>query len=145
MLRIVPGSARAPRIVGGQLEVPGTSGVGARVEAFAKQQARAALVAASDHYATRLGRSYGRITLRDTRSRWGSCSSVGDLMYSWRLILAPPEVLQYVAAHEVAHLEWMDHSPSFWGVVAELMPDYAASRAWLRREGASLHRWNFRP
>ncbi|WP_108485064.1 M48 family metallopeptidase [Oceaniglobus ichthyenteri] len=144
MLQVAVGAGRAPRVVGARLEVPpGT--VGPKVEAYVKQAARAALSAASDRYCAMLGRSYGRITLRDTRSRWGSCSSAGDLMYSWRLVLAPPEVLDYVAAHEVAHLAHMDHSPAFWAVVADLMPDYATPRGWLRREGASLHRWNFRP
>lgn len=64
-------------------------------------------------------------------------------MFSWRLILAPPAALDYVAAHEVAHLAIMDHSPRFWAQVEELMPDYAAPRAWLRREGAGLHRFRF--
>ena len=64
-------------------------------------------------------------------------------MFSWRLILAPPEVLDYVAAHEVAHLERMDHSPAFWTVVRDLRPDYEIPRAWLRREGHALHRYRF--
>ena len=83
------------------------------------------------------------LTLRDTRSRWGSCSTDGNLMFSWRLILAPRQVLDYVAAHEVAHLVHMDHSSRFWGVVADLCPDYAAPRGWLRREGHGLHRFRF--
>ncbi|WP_102107703.1 M48 family metallopeptidase [Oceaniglobus roseus] len=145
MRRVVPGAGRAVRLGAEVLEVPGAAGaVGARVEAFLKALARDRLVAASDGYAARLGLGYGRISLRDTRSRWGSCSAAGDLMYSWRLILAPPEVLAYVAAHEVAHRARMDHSPAFWAVVAGLMPDHARHRAWLRREGASLHRWRFR-
>jgi predicted metal-dependent hydrolase len=65
-------------------------------------------------------------------------------MYSWRLIMAPPEVLDYVAAHEVAHLREMNHSPRFWDVVAGIYPDYERQRLWLRREGASLHRYRFR-
>jgi predicted metal-dependent hydrolase len=90
-----------------------------------------------------LGRRYTRLTLRDTRSRWGSCSATGALSYSWRLILAPPRVLDYVAAHEVAHLAQMNHSPAFWAEVARLMPDYESPRAWLRREGSALHRYRF--
>ena len=101
------------------------------------------LAAASDHYAALLGRRHTRLTLRDTRSRWGSCSAKGALGYSWRLILAPPDVLNYVAAHEVAHLAQMNHSPAFWAEVARLMPDYETPRAWLRREGGALHRYRF--
>ncbi|MGR3434759.1 MAG: M48 family metallopeptidase, partial [Shimia sp.] len=81
--------------------------------------------------------------LRDTRSRWGSCSAAGGLNYSWRLVMAPPEVLDYVAAHEVAHLAQMNHSPRFWAEVAGLMPGYEAPRGWLRRHGADLHRYRF--
>lgn len=114
-----------------------------RVKAFLKLRARDDLAAASDHYAHLIGRDYSRISLRDTRSRWGSCSSKGVLMYSWRLIMAPPEVLSYVAAHEVAHLVEMNHSQDFWNVVADVMPDYQVHRDWLRRHGNTLHRVRF--
>jgi hypothetical protein len=90
-----------------------------------------------------LGRPYTRITLRDTRSRWGSCASSGALSYSWRLIMAPPEVLDYVAAHEVAHLAEMNHSAAYWAGVARLLPGYEAPRQWLRAHGAGLHRYRF--
>ena len=116
---------------------------GPRVRALLKARARDALAAASDEFAATLDRAYSRLTLRDTRSRWGSCSSQGALMYSWRLIMAPPEVLRYVAAHEVAHLVEMNHSPAFWAVVARLMPDYPAYRNWLRDNGDQLHRVDF--
>ncbi len=116
---------------------------GKRVAAFLKLRARDALAEASDRYAAALGKPYGKLTLRDTRSRWGSCSSAGDLMYSWRLIMAPPEVLNYVAAHEVAHLAHMDHSPRFWATVERLYPDHKATRGWLRAHGGALHRVRF--
>lgn len=80
-----------------------------------------------------------RITVRDTRSRWGSCSTLGDLSFSWRLVMAPPPVLRYVVAHELAHLAEMNHSPRFWAEVARLMPDHAVPRDWLKRHGSSLH------
>jgi predicted metal-dependent hydrolase len=77
----------------------------------------------------------------DTLSRWGSCSSSGAIRYSWRLILAPPEVRRATAAHEVAHRVHMNHSPAFHGLVAELFgADPKPQRDWLRREGAGLHR-----
>ncbi len=135
---------RAPRIEAGVLLVPGAADTApARVGAFLKQAARARLHAASARHAARVDRPLARITLRDTRSRWGSCSSTGNLMYSWRLIMAPAEVLNYVAAHEVAHLVEMNHSAAFWRVVGTLCPDYAAPRRWLRQNGAALHRYRF--
>lgn len=114
------------------------------MEALLKRLARDQLGASVDRFAAALDRAPGRITLRDTRSRWGSCSSEGNLMFSWRLIMAPQRVLDYVAAHEVAHLMHMDHSPAFWSTVEDLFPDHRPERDWLRREGASLHRYRFR-
>lgn len=114
-----------------------------RLHAWLRAYARDRVVAASDHYAERLGQEYMRITLRDTRSRWGSCTTDGGLMFSWRLILAPPEVLRYVAAHEVAHLAEMNHSPDFWAVVTRIFGPYQAPRQWLRDNGAGLHRYRF--
>ena len=84
------------------------------------------------------------IALRDTRSRWGSCTAQGRLMFSWRLAMAPDGVLDYVAAHEVAHLAHMNHAPAFWAEVGRLMPDWTARRDWLRRNGAALQAWQFR-
>lgn len=108
-----------------------------------KARARDRLADAIDHYTAVIGRRATALTLRDTRSRWGSCSSRGRLMFSWRLIMAPPDVLDYVAAHEVAHLKHMDHSPAFWGAVERLMPDYRDHRDWLRHNGTELHRYSF--
>jgi hypothetical protein len=117
--------------------VPGT--VAGLIRALARER----LTAASDAHAARLGRPYRRITLRDTRSRWGSCTEAGALMYSWRLAMAPPDVLDYVAAHEVAHLAVMDHSPRYWDVVRQLCPGFEAHRRWLREHGQDLHRPRF--
>ncbi|ETX15264.1 zinc metalloprotease [Roseivivax halodurans JCM 10272] len=141
---IVPGQGRGVRLGEGVLEVPGDPArAGVRAQAWLKARARDRLAGASDTYARALGRPYARLTLRDTRSRWGSCSSAGALMYSWRLVLAPAEVLDYVAAHEVAHLRHMDHSRAFWDTVTELYGDWRAPRTWLRREGGGLHRYRF--
>lgn len=129
----------------GVLELPGPEPLlPGRAAGFLRVLAREACAAAASRHAAALGRAHGRITLRDTRSRWGSCTSRGDLMFSWRLAMAPPEVLDYVVAHEVAHLAEMNHSERFWAVVARLMPGYATPRAWLRRNGAALHRYDFR-
>lgn len=122
------------------LSVPGPEErIGDRVRAFLKTEARGRLVPAATGYATRLNRRMGRVTLRDTRSRWGSCTSEGNLMFSWRLIMAPDPVLDYVAAHEVAHLIEMNHSPAFWQIVETLCPGYQTQRQWLRDNGTSLH------
>jgi len=80
------------------------------------------------------------VRVADPRGRWGSCAADGTLRFSWRLILAPPEILAYVAAHEVAHLAEMSHGPKFWKVAAALAPNHASARAWLKRHGAGLHR-----
>ena len=88
--------------------------------------------------AARLGKSIGRVGVRDPKSRWGSCSSKGALSFSWRLVFAPEAVIDYVVAHEVAHLVEMNHSPRFWRVVAGLVPDSAAPRAWLKRHRLEL-------
>ena len=89
----------------------------------------------------KLGRRHNRIAIRDPRTLWGSCSHNGNLSFSWRLILAPPRVLDYVVAHEVAHLAEMNHGPRFWAAVGRLCDDPAPSRAWLRRNGRGLHRY----
>ena len=88
-----------------------------------------------------LGLRARRISVRDQASRWGSCSTTGLLSFSWRLILAPPFVLDYVAAHEVAHLAEMNHGPRFWALVARTMPDMRAAKSWLHTHGLQLHRY----
>jgi predicted metal-dependent hydrolase len=143
---IVGHAARSVRFTGDAIAVPARDPdrTPARLAAFLKAHARDALAEASARHAAALGRPHGRITLRDTRSRWGSCSPAGDLMYSWRLIMAPPEVLDYVAAHEVAHLAEMNHSPAFWAQVARLYPGYQVQRRWLHENAPALHRYRFR-
>ena len=139
-----PGAGAKVTLTDTALLVPGPADrVAARLKGHLKALARERLVAASDHYAAKLGMDYSRITLRDTRSRWGSCSSQRALSYSWRLILAPPDVLDYVAAHEVAHLRHMDHSSRFWDQLTALHGDWRAPRQWLRQNGTDLHRYRF--
>ncbi|WP_310621891.1 M48 family metallopeptidase [Flexibacterium corallicola] len=106
---------------------------------FLKKQASADLQVAVLKHCASLQLSYKSISLKDTKSRWGSCSSDGRLSFSWRLILAPPFVLDYVAAHEVAHLVKMDHSPEFWHVCEKLAPQTPEAKQWLRQNGAKLH------
>lgn len=141
---LIPATVRSARLEADSLLVPQSRPVGPVVQAFLKHLAHERLRPACDRHAGALGRPVRAISLRDTRSRWGSCTSDGRLMFSWRLAMAPPEVLDYVAAHEVAHLAHMDHSPRFWAVVEDLAPGHAPHRAWLRRHGADLMAWKFR-
>ncbi|MEM6546720.1 MAG: SprT family zinc-dependent metalloprotease [Pseudomonadota bacterium] len=132
-----------PSIQGNRLVLAGPGQIGPRIGAWLRERARAQLVPAAERYAARLGRRVAGVSLRDTRSRWGSCSSQGRLSFSWRLAMAPPAVADYVAAHEAAHLVEMNHSTAFWDLVETLYPDHRAQRDWLRREGRSLHRYTF--
>lgn len=95
--------------------------------------------------AAALGRTLGRVRMRDMRSRWGSCSARGDLSLCWRLVMAPEPVLDYVVAHEVAHLVERNHGSAFQAIVTGLADDVAGARAWLRRHGETLHRYGVEP
>ena len=144
LLRLVSATGRGVRVEGDSLLVPGDPAqAGVRVGAFLKALARERLVAASDRYAALIGRQVTRVSLRDTRSRWGSCARDGALMYSWRLVMAPASVLDYVAAHEVAHMVEMNHSHRFWAVVERLYPGWQVQRKWLHEEGQGLHAFRF--
>jgi predicted metal-dependent hydrolase len=112
-----------------------------RVGDFLRREAKRDLQAATSRYADALGLSFKRITVRDQSSRWGSCSTAGMLSFSWRLILAPSQVLDYLAAHEVAHLIEMNHSPKFWRLVQRICPHHQSAKAWLDAHGADLHRY----
>ncbi|MBV1706488.1 MAG: M48 family metallopeptidase [Hyphomicrobiales bacterium] len=107
--------------------------------AYFKREAQRDLAAAVRFHAGKIGKTVKRVTIRDTTSRWGSCSSTGNLNFSWRLVLAPAYVLDYLAAHEVAHLLHMDHSPRFWKLANQLSGDVARAEAWLKAQGARLH------
>jgi hypothetical protein len=127
---------------GPELRVCGPSDMAAaRLARWMKSEARSDLERAVARHAGRLEAAAGRIAIRDQRSRWGSCSTTGTLSFSWRLVMAPPLVLDYVAAHEVAHLREMNHGPRFWKLVRQSYGDYGPPRAWLRKHGAALHRY----
>ena len=112
-----------------------------RIGDFLRREALRDLEAASRRAAQTIGVDIKRISVRDQSSRWGSCSTTGVLSYSWRLILAPPYVLNYLAVHEVAHLVEMNHSPRFWRLVNQHCPDAAKAKVWLDLHGADLHRY----
>ena len=112
-----------------------------RLTDWLKEQARRDLQKACSRYSTLMDVSYRRLSVRDQKSRWGSCSSGRNLSFSWRLIFAPPHVLDYLAAHEVAHLAHMNHSPAFWRLVRAHCPHVDEAEAWLKQHGAGLYLW----
>jgi predicted metal-dependent hydrolase len=112
-----------------------------RIVDYLKREARKTLDARTAFYADKLGIKPRRITVRDTASRWGSCSAQRSLSFSWRLILAPDFVLDYVVAHEVAHMKEMNHSPRFWQLVNMLGADVKRAQRWLADHGTMLHRY----
>ena len=120
-------------IVGGSLE-----GFSLRLENYLKKMARVDIEPIANAMAVRTDKSFKRIQIRDTKSRWGSCSSSGNLSFSWRLIMTPPEILEYVVAHEIAHLTEMNHSQAFWHVVDTLIDHAIVSRKWIKNQGQHL-------
>jgi predicted metal-dependent hydrolase len=110
-----------------------------RLTDWLKQEAEKDLRLASQHYASQMDVRFNKLTVRDQKSRWGSCTSDGALSYSWRLILAPPFVLDYVAAHEVAHLKEMNHGPRFWRLVLSHCARTREAKQWLKLRGHELH------
>lgn len=129
-------------LTGDALHVPGEAAhLSRRVLDWLKSEARTDLAAAVARHGAALGVKVGKLSVKDTKSRWGSCAASGALSFSWRLILAPPFVLDYLAAHEVAHRIEMNHSDRFWNVVARACPEWEAAERWLTAHGAGLHRY----
>ena len=110
---------------------------------FLKQRAKKFFVESCDIYSKKLGANYRSVNIKDPKTRWGSCSSEGNIMFSWRLMMAPSQVSDYVAAHEVAHLVHLNHSADFWETVAQICPNYRQHRQWLRENGKTLHKFIF--
>lgn len=104
----------------------------------ARELARHVLTQKAERYASLMQVTYERISIRDQKTRWGSCSGKGNLNFNWRLILAPEEVLDYVVVHELAHRKEMNHSPAFWEIVERVLPDYKKRRQWLKQHGGEL-------
>lgn len=131
-----PGRERVHR-AGDALLVPAADPRPA-LERFYRRAARAEIAPRLDAATARAGTSYRRLTIRGQRTRWASCSSDGAMSFNWRLLLAPPAILDYVVEHEVCHLEVMDHSPRFWALLESRAPDWRAHATWLRRYGSTL-------
>ncbi len=133
------------KIVGDRILIPTTvSKPALAIEDFLKKLAKKEFTNVTNYYCDKLGVSYASIKLRDTRSRWGSCSSNSNLMFSWRLIMAPKNVIRYLVAHEVTHLKHFNHSRDFWSEVHSLFGSYENERKWLRTEGTNLHFFTFK-
>ena len=135
-LRAEPGRERVHRR-GDVLLVPAGDPRPA-LERWYRRAARAEIAPRLDAATARAGSRYTGLTIRGQRTRWASCSSTGAMSFNWRLLLAPPEILDYVVEHEVCHLEVMDHSPRFWALLESRVPDWRAHAAWLRRYGSTL-------
>ncbi len=141
--KISLGDFPEPKKIGNILFVSKEKSVSTQVKKYLKEIGRIHFEYMCKEFSERLGSRVRKITLRDTRSRWGSCSNDANLMFSWRLVMAPEHVLAYVAAHEVAHLKHMNHSRDFWETVEFLFGPYKKERAWLKQNGSSLHRYKF--
>ncbi|WP_374303694.1 M48 family metallopeptidase [Ferrovibrio sp.] len=143
IIRHRPGARGGVWVEGNEIHVTGRAEhLPRRLRDWLKRRARDEFGVAAREMAERIGLSVRRITVRDTQSRWGSCSAHGNLSFSWRLLLAPPPIARYLVAHEVAHLKHMDHSVAFWHLCAQLLGgegELRAARGWLRRHGAALH------
>jgi predicted metal-dependent hydrolase len=138
-LAVVPqrGRERVARR-GVTLLVPDGSGRDAALERWYRRMARVEIERRVDQACAVAGLSYSRLTIRDQRTRWGSCTRTGSLSFNWRLLLAPEAVLDYVIWHEVCHLSVLDHSPRFWALVARHCPDHRLHARWLRENAATL-------
>jgi predicted metal-dependent hydrolase len=129
-------------IEGEKILVPGDiSFMKRRVQEWLKKYALEEIQKNAEQKAAAIGARIRKISLRDTRSRWGSCTRSGNLSFSWRLVFAPPEILDYLVAHEVAHLKHLNHGPAFWRLVAKLCPHWQESRRWIKRHGKELYRY----
>jgi predicted metal-dependent hydrolase len=142
-VRVEPGRVRSfVALRAGVLHVavgsPGADAVRAALEAWYRRRARLEVEPRLDAACERAGTSYSRLSIRAQRTRWASCSSTGAMSFNWRLLLAPPEILDYVVEHEVAHLEVLDHSPRFWRLLGSRSPGYREHERWLRRNGPAL-------
>ena len=131
------GRTRAHRS-GDELLVPADQRRDAAIERWYRRNAKSEVLARLAPALAALGAKSGSISIRDQRTRWGSCSSSGALSFNWRLLLGPPELLDYVVWHEACHLVVLDHSPRFWSLLELHSPNYREPRDWLRRNGAAL-------
>ena len=144
VLRLRQGARRTGRLVGDEycLTLPcpeSDADVRAAIRATLSTAALKRIRERLDYYGPRIGRPPGRVAIREQKSRWGSCSRKGNLNFNWKLIMAPPQALDYVVVHELCHLHEFNHSPRFWALVAAQMPDYEVWKKWLKTHGEDLY------
>ncbi len=140
-LCVEPGQRDPLRVEDDRILLATAAGCESTVEGWLRREARLAFEKAVARHAAVLGVEPRGIAIRDQRTRWGSASAAGRLNFSWRAVMAPPFVLDYLAAHEVAHLREMNHGPRFWGLCRRLCPETDAAERWLKAEGPGLHRY----
>lgn len=143
-LRLHKGARRTGKLVGEEYhltlpEPDSDPAVRAAIRATLSSMALGRIRERLDYYIPRVGRSPGRITIREQKSRWGSCSQKGNLNFNWKLIMAPPQALDYVVVHELCHLHEFNHSPRFWSLVEAQMPDYEIWKKWLKAHTEDLY------
>ena len=119
----------------------GSDHIARRVRDWLKKYAKNEVTYKATKFSNLLNKEIKKVSVRDTRTRWGSCSSRGNLSFSWRLVFAPERIVDYVCAHEAAHLVELNHSPRFWKLVYQLVGEWESSKEWLRKNGARLHRY----
>ena len=142
-LTVLRGATGAITLNGAEIRVPLPKGADlwSRLVAWYAERALTRLQARVAHFAAHMGLSPGLVELKGWKRRWGECHPDGKLRFNWRLVLCPPAVIDYVVVHELAHLKVAGHNPRFWAQVAAILPDYAARRRWLNREGAPFLLW----
>jgi predicted metal-dependent hydrolase len=142
-LTVLRGAPGAVSLNGPEICVPLPAGADPwpRLVGWYAERALTQLQARVAHFAVTMGLAPGPVELKGWKRRWGECHPDGTLRFNWRLILCPPMVIDYVVVHELAHLKIAGHNPRFWGVVAKVLPDYAARRRWLNREGSPFLLW----
>ncbi len=141
-IRHVPEQRGLVWVDGQELFVTGRSEhVPRRITDWLRKSARQEIAPRAQRYASEIGRPVKGVTVRDQKTRWGSCSTTGQLNFSWRLRLMPEYVMDYIIAHEVAHLRHMNHSQDFWNLVDRLNSDVIVAKKWLKENGSQLHRY----
>ena len=138
---VVPGLRDPLRVDEDRILLATAAGCERLVEGWLRREARRAFEEAVARHAAALGVEPRGLSIRDQKTRWGSASAAGRLNFSWRAVMAPPYVLDYLAAHEVAHLREMNHSPRFWSLCRRLCPETDAAEGWLKAEGPGLRRY----
>jgi predicted metal-dependent hydrolase len=142
-LTVLKGATGPVTLNGQEIQVPLPNGADlwSRLVAWYAERAFGLLHARVDHFAVTMGLAPGPVELKEWKRRWGECHPDGTLKFNWRLIMCPPEVIDYVVVHELAHLKVPGHNPRFWGVVAQVLPDYARRRQWLNYAGTPFLLW----